>query len=157
MEFLIIFKAMWVLLRRNFGAIFLAVLLPFMLSHLVVLQAREMGMPYRLGLDIVHGAVVLSYLSVVVRLKFSGPAQFGFGFATPRWPGLSVLLQSTFAVVVIGLPIALALHPLTQALEGLSMAHGGTWDLVPTVMLPEFTITTLVGLSLAAALHKVER
>jgi len=143
------------LLRTHFSALLLAAVLPFVCSHLVVLLARQIGMPYRLGLDFVHGLFVLSYLTVVVQLRFDGLAKFGFAVARPRWPGFQPLILAVCAVVLIGLPAALVLHPAVQALESLADQNGGAWALVPTVMFPEFIMTTLIGLALAAGKGKV--
>jgi len=146
---------MWHLVCEYFGAILVAALLPFVISHLVVLQARHIGMPSRLGLDFVHGLFVLSYLTVIVRLNFQGVARFGFAVPRPRWPGFEALVLATISVILIGLPAALILHPITQALEALASDQGGLWAFVPTIMVPEFIMTTLIGLALAASFRKV--
>jgi hypothetical protein len=146
---------MWHLLSAHFGALMLAALMPFVFSHLVVLQARHMGMPYRLGLDIAHGLFVLSYLTVVMRMHFSGAAKFGFAVPRPRWPGFEAVVLAGVSVLLIGFPAALILHPITQTLEALADDQGGLWSYVPTVMMPEFIMTTLIGLALAAAMRKV--
>ena len=57
---------------------------------------------------------------------------------------------------LIGVPVAFLLHPLTQLLETISDDRGGFWLYVPTIMVPEFIMTTLIGLALAAALGKVK-
>ncbi|PCI39024.1 MAG: hypothetical protein COB46_09945 [Rhodospirillaceae bacterium] len=150
------FKFLGQILKKHGLSLLLAVLLPFICSHLVVLLARQIGMPYRLGLDFIHGVFVLAYLAAVVRLKFSGMAKFGFAMPRLACPGLKPLFLAAVSVVLIGLPVALALHPLTQALEALADERGGLWAFVPTIMVPEFTMTTLVGLALAAALGKVK-
>lgn len=156
MKFLLILNDIWQLFQNRFGALLLAAFLPFVLSHLVVLQAREIGMPFRLGLDLIHGLLVLSYLSAVVRLDFAGLSRFGFGVPKLRWPGVKPLAMAGASVVVIGFPVAWLLHPLTQLLETITAEEGGLWHFLPTVMLPEFIMTTLVGLALAVALRKVE-
>jgi len=148
-------QTMWHLVRKQFGAVLIAALLPFVLSHLVVLQARHIGMPSRLVLDFTHGLFVLSYLTVVVRLNFQGAARFGFAVPRPRWPGFEGLVLATISVILIGLPAALILHPITQGLEAIAQDQGGLWTYVPTVMVPEFIMTTLIGLALAASFRKV--
>ena len=145
-------QLVWHLLRLHYGGLMLAVIFPFICSHLVVLFAREIGMPYRLGLDFAHGVFVLGYLTTVVRLEFLGLGQFGFSWPRLKWPGLEVLATALVSVILIGLPIALILHPLTQSLE----QNDGVWAIIPTVMVPEFIMTTLLGLALAAALGKVK-
>ncbi|MBL4748557.1 MAG: hypothetical protein JKY17_07330 [Magnetovibrio sp.] len=147
---LIQMQTMWRLLRINGGAMLLAALIPFICSHLVVMQARHIGMPIRLGLDLVHGLFVLSYLTAVVGMAFQGWAKFGLAVPKPRWPGIRPLVLATFAVGLIGLPVAFALHPVTQGLEAIAAGRGGWWAFIPTAMLPEFIMTTLVGLALAA-------
>lgn len=112
-------------------------------------------MPYRLGLDFVHGIFVLGYLAAIVRLEFFGLAKFGFAVPKLRWPGFKSLFLAAVSVGLIGLPVALILHPITQGLEAFADERGGLWAFVPTIMVPEFTMTTLVGLALAAALGKV--
>lgn len=149
------FKSLGQIVKEHGRSLLLAVLLPFICSHLVVLLARQIGMPYRLGLDAVHGVFVLGYLAAVVRLEFYGLAKIGFAMPRFAWPGLKPLFLAAVSVVLIGLPVALALHPITQALEAIAEERGGLWAFVPTIMVPEFTMTTLVGLALAAALGKV--
>lgn len=141
--------------KGNAKSLLLAVILPFICSHLVVLLARQIGMPYRLGLDFIHGLFVLGYLAAIVRLEFFGLAKFGFAMPKFFWPGFQPLVLASISVVLIGLPVALALHPITQGLEALAEERGGLWAFVPTIMVPEFIMTTLVGLALAAALGKV--
>ena len=143
------------LVCEQFGAVLLAALLPFVISHMVVLQARHIGMPSRLGLDFIHGLFVLSYLTAVVRMNFQGAARFGFAVPRPRWPGFEAMALATLSVVLIGLPAALILHPITQGLEALASEQGGLWAYIPTVMVPEFIMTTLIGLALAASFRKV--
>jgi len=148
-------KIMGRLARTHFGALLLAAFLPFICSHLIVLQARFVGMPYRLGLDISHGLFVLAYLSTVARLEFQGLARFGF--ARPRfvWFGVKPLALALVCVMLVGVPMAFLLHPLTHMLEQMNVDQRGLWTAVPTVMVPEFTMTALIGLALAAVRVKV--
>lgn len=142
--------------RTRIGPIALSAVLPFVASHLVVMQARSIGMPERLALDLLHGFIVLGYLAALVKVaggRASGLAKFGF--AWPRnikLPGLRVLATMAAAVIVVGLPLALLLHPMVQALEGWQMDFG---IYLPVTMLPEFVMTTLVGLVIAAQTGKV--
>lgn len=138
------------LATTRLGPIALAALLPFIVSHLMVLQARRIGMPERLALDLLHGLVVLSYLTACVRVAQgpgTGLARFGIAMPKPSWPGLDVMARVTGAVVLVGLPLAVLLHPLVQAMEA---AQGAGALYLPVTMLPEFVMTTLVGLALAA-------
>jgi len=144
------------LARTRIGWIALAAILPFIASHLVVMQARHIGMPERLGLDLLHGFIVLSYLTAVVRTaqsRTSGMARVGLAWPKVRWPGFGSLLRVAIMVCVIGLPLALALHPLVQALES---AQAGQEFYFPVTMLPEFIMTTVVGLVLAAELNSTQ-
>ena len=141
-------QSTFLLARTRIGWIALAAILPFIASHWVVMQARHIGMPERLVLDLLHGFIVLSYLTAVVRIaqsRASPVARAGFAWPKVRWPGIANLLRAAIIVILIGLPLALALHPIVQALEA---AQGFTF---PVTMLPEFIMTTLVGLVLAAA------
>ena len=142
------------LARTRLGVVALAAIVPFVASHLVVLQARRIGMPERLILDFLHGVIVLSYLTAVVRIaqnrgvgRAVGAAWFGLAWPKTRWPGLAVVARMTAATVLIGLPLALLLHPLVQAIE-LAQDAGAIY--FPVTMLPEYVMTTLVGLVLAA-------
>lgn len=134
----------------------LAAVLPFIASHWVVMQARSVGMPERLVLDLLHGFIVLGYLAALVRVargEASGLARFGFLW--PRGitlPSLRVMAVMAVVVAIIGLPLALALHPVVQALEVWQRSHG---LYLPITMLPEFVMTTLVGLVIAAQSRKV--
>jgi len=136
----------------------LAALLPFIASHLVVLQARAVGMPERLVLDLLHGVIVLGYLAALVRVaqgegEVAGLARFGFVWPRGiKFPTLGVLAVMAAVVVIIGLPLALLLHPLVQGLEGWQQDQG---FYLPVTMLPEFVMTTLVGLVIAAQSRKV--
>lgn len=143
-------KTTLILARTRIGWIFLAAILPFIASHVVVMQARHIGMPERLALDLLHGFIVLSYLTAVIRTaqsRASPMARAGFAWPKVRWPGFARLLRAAIIVILIGLPLALALHPLVQALEAAQAAQGFYF---PVTMLPEFIMTTLVGLVLAA-------
>lgn len=144
------------LTRTRIGPIALSAVLPFIASHGVVMQARSIGMPERFVLDLLHGFIVLGYLTALVKVaggEASGLARFGF--AWPRGiklPGLRVLASMAAVVIVIGLPLALLLHPLVQALEVWQMNFG---IYLPVTMLPEFVMTTVVGLVIAAQTGKV--
>ncbi len=143
------------LARTRLGPIALAAVLPFIASHLVVLQARRIGMPERLALDLLHGVIVLGYLTATVRIAQSraqGLARFGFAWPKTRTPGLAAIVRMAGVVVLVGLPLALILHPAVQALEAAQAGHG---LYLPVTMLPEFIMTTLVGLVLAAEMGKV--
>lgn len=156
--FVSLLKTLLHLARTRLGPVALAALLPFILSHLVVLQARRIGMPERLVLDVLHGAVVLSYLTACVRVAQgpgTGLARFGLAMPKPTWPGFGVMARVTGAVVLIGLPTALLLHPLVQAMEAAQNNLGAGALYLPVTMLPEFIMTTLVGLALAAGTGKV--
>lgn len=149
-------KTTFSLARTRIGWIALAAILPFIASHLVVMQARTIGMPERLGLDLLHGFIVLSYLTAVIRTaqsRASGMARAGFAWPKVRWPGFASLLRAAIIVSVIGLPLALALHPIVQALEAAQAAQDFYF---PVTMLPEFIMTTLVGLVLAAELNSTQ-
>lgn len=140
---------------KRLGPVALAAVLPFIASHLVVMQARRIGMPERLVLDLLHGVIVLAYLTAAVRIAQSraqGLARFGFAWPRTRWPGFAALARMTGVVVLVGLPFALILHPLVEALES---AQAGSGLYLPVTMLPEFVMTTLVGLVLAAQTGKV--
>ena len=118
--FLQLLKTTVQLARTRLGLIALAAVLPFIASHLVVLQARRIGMPERLILDLLHGVIVLAYLTACVRLAQSrgaGAARFGIAWPKPHRLGLAALLRVAGAVVLVGLPLALALHPVVQAIE----------------------------------------
>lgn len=143
------------LARTRLRSVALAAVLPFIASHLVVLQARQIGMPERLVLDLLHGFIVLSYLTAAVRIAQSravGAVRFGVAWPKTRWPGLGSIVRMAGVVVLIGLPLALLLHPLVQAIE-LAQNAGAVY--FPVTMLPEFVMTTLVGLVLAAETGKV--
>ena len=146
------------LARTRLGPVALAALVPFIASHLVVLQARRIGMPERLVLDLVHGIIVLSYLTACVRVaqgRARGLDRLGIAGPKPSWPGLGVMAQVIAAVIVIGLPVAVLLHPLVQAMETAQAGPGAGAFYLPVTMLPEFIMTTLVGLALAAGTGKV--
>ena len=142
------------LARTRLGALALAALLPFVASHVVVLQARQIGMPERLLLDALHGVLVLSYLTAAVRVaKGEALGLARFGFAWPRGirlPGVQALVTMGAVVVLIGLPAAWALHPLTHVIEDWAVQSVSAWAAVPTVMVPEFVMTTLLALVMAA-------
>jgi len=65
------------------------------------------------------------------------------------------LVRVTAAVIVIGLPVAALLHPLVQAMETAQAELGAGAFYLPVTMLPEFVMTTLVGLALAAGTGKM--
>lgn len=143
-------QSTFALAQTRIGWILLAAIVPFITSHLVVMQARHIGMPERIILDLLHGFIVLSYLTAVIRTaesRASGIARAGFAWPKVRWPGFTNLLRAAIIVILIGLPLALALHPAVQALEA---AQAGQGFYFPVTMLPEFIMTTLVGLVLAA-------
>ena len=144
------------LIRTRIGPVALCAVLPFVASHLVVMQARSIGMPERLVLDLLHDFIVLGYLTALVRVAGGEALSLArIGFAWPRGiklPGLGVLVTMAAAVVIVGLPLALLLHPMVQALEGWQMDFG---IYLPVTMLPEFVMTTLVGLVIAAQTGKV--
>lgn len=157
--FLSLLRTVLHLARTRLGSVALAALVPFIASHLVVLQARRIGMPERLVLDLVHGLIVLSYLTACVRVaqgRARGLDRFGIAGPKPSWPGLAVMVQITAAVVVIGLPVAVLLHPLVQSMEAAQAGLSAGALYLPVTMLPEFVMTTLVGLALAAGTGKVE-
>jgi len=147
------------LARTRLGAMALAVLIPFVASHLVVLQARQMGMPERLALDLLHGVLVLSYLTAAVRAaqgRAVGAARFGFAWPRGiRLPAVQALATMGAVVLLIGLPAAWALHPLTHVIEDWAVQSATAWAAVPTVMAPEFVMTTLVALVIAAETAKM--
>lgn len=146
------------LARTRLGPVALAALAPFVASHLVVLQARRIGMPERLVLDAVHGVIVLSYLGAAVRVaqgRAVGAARVGLAWPRVRWPGWGAIVKMTAAVVIIGLPVALLLHPLTRAVEAWAAQAAGAWIAVPTVMIPEYVMTALVALVLAGETAKM--
>ena len=151
-----LFKTTLHLTARRIGPIALAAVLPFIASHGVVMAARRVGMPERLVLDLLHGFIVLAYLTATVRLAQSrGSGWARFGFARPRrvrWPGLGRVAAMAAVVLVIGLPVALLLHRLVQTLETVQ-ANAGLY--LPVTMLPEFVMTTLVGLVIAAGTAKI--
>lgn len=156
--FLSLLKAILSLASTRLGPVALAALVPFIASHLVVLQARRIGMPDRLVLDLVHGIIVLSYLTACVRVaqgRGRGLDLVGIAGPKPSWPGWSVIVRVTAAVIVIGLPVAVLLHPLIQAMETAQAGPGAGALYLPVTMLPEFVMTTLVGLALAAGTGKV--
>ena len=143
-------QSTFIVARTRIGWIFLAAIVPFVASHLVVMQARHIGMPQRLMLDLLHGFIVLSYLTAVIRIaqsRATGMTRAGFAWPKVRWPGVAPLLRATIIVSLIGLPLALALHPIVHTLEA---AQAGQGFYFPVTMLPEFIMTTLVGLVLAA-------
>lgn len=149
-------KTTFTMARTRIGWIFLAAILPFIASHLVVMQARSIGMPERLGLDLLHGFIVLSYLTAVVRIaqrRASPIAHAGLAWPKIRWPGFASLLRAAILVCFIGLPLALVLHPIVQGLESAQATQGFYF---PVTMLPEFIMTTLVGLVLAAELNSTQ-
>ena len=147
--FLQLLKTTVQLARTRLGLIALAAVLPFIASHLGGLQARGCGMPERLVLDLLHGFIVLSYLTAAVRIAQSrgqGIARFGFAWPKPHRLGVAALLRVAGTVVLVGLPLALALHPAVQAIEA---AQATSTLRFPVTMLPEFVMTTWVGLVLA--------
>jgi len=153
-DVLVLFRATGDLARRRLGWVALAALAPFAISHLVVLQARRIGLPERLALDLVHGLFVLSYLTACVRVaqgRAYALARFGFALPKPSWPGFGVMARVVVVVVVVGLPVALLLHPFVQMLERMQTGAG---LYIPVTMLPEFVMTTLVGLALAASMDQ---
>lgn len=147
------------LARTRLLALGLAAVLPFVASHVVVLQARQIGMPERLVLDLLHGVLVLSYLTAAVRVaqgQAVGAARFGAAMPSKlSWPGFAALMRMAAAVVLIGLPAALLLHPLTHVIEDWAVQSASAWAAVPTVMVPEFVMTTLVALVIAAETAKM--
>ena len=72
-------------------------------------------------------------------------------FSKPPCVGLWRLLNAGLVLALIGGPAALLLHPVIDALEGLSV--GGV--AFPAAMVPEFVMTALIGLVLAAAERKM--
>lgn len=144
-------------------ALAFAALIPFVVSHGVVLQARQIGMPERLLLDALHGVLVLSYLTAAVRVAKGGALGEALGlarcgFAWPRGirlPGVQALVTMGAVVVLIGLPAALLLHPLTHVIENWAVQSASAWAAVPTVMVPEFVMTTLLALVIAAQTVKM--
>ncbi|MCR4379047.1 MAG: hypothetical protein NUV50_13250 [Rhodospirillales bacterium] len=147
------------LARKRLSALGLAAVLPFVASHVVVLQARQIGMPERLALDALHGVLVLSYLTAAVRVaqgEAVGAARFGFAWPCGiRLPGVQALMTMGAVVLLIGLPAAWALHPLTHVIEDWAVQSASAWAAVPTVMVPEFVMTTLLALVLAAQTVKM--
>lgn len=157
LTFLPLLKTTGQLARTRLGAVALAAVVPFVASHVVVMTARQIGMPERLVLDLLHGFIVLSYLTAAVRIgqsRAQGRAA-RFGFALPRriaLPGFAALARMAGVVVLIGLPAALLLHPLVEAAEAWQ-AQAGLY--LPVTMIPEFVMTTVVALVLAAGTGKV--
>lgn len=134
------------------GALALAMIVPFAASHAVVMTARTVGMPERLALDVLHGVIVLAYLGAVLRLldgSATGAARLGFAVPKPPCIGLWKLIHAGLVLAVLGVPAALGLHPVIDALEGVRV--GGV--AFPAAMLPEFVMTTLIGLVLSAGAH----
>lgn len=143
------------LARKRLLALALAAVLPFIASHLVVLQARQMGLPERLLLDMLHGVIVLSYLTAAVRVaegQAVGAARFGAAIFKLSWPGFQALVRMGAAIGLIGLPLALLAHPVVQAIES---SQNASMMYVPVTMLPEFVMTTLVALVIAAETVKI--
>lgn len=155
--FVDLLSATWILARTRGGAVALAALAPFLLSHVVVMQARRVGLPERLVLDAVHGVIVLGYLGALLRVARQEAAGLAcFGFALPRlsWPGFAPLLAMAAVIAAIGLPAALALHPVVEAIEAAQGPQGLGGAYFPATMLPEFVMTTLIGLVIAAQRSK---
>ena len=133
----------------------MAAIVPFAASHAVVMTARSVGMPERLALDVLHGVIVLAYLGAVLRIAGgSATGQEGaklarLGFAVPKLPcvGLWKLLNAGLVLALIGVPAALAFHPLIDTLEQVRI-FGYAF---PAAMLPEFVMTALIGVILVAA------
>jgi len=85
-----------------------------------------------------------------------GAARFGVAMPVKLiWPGIHALVRMAVAVTLIGLPAALLLHPLTHIIEDRAVQFFSAWAAVPTVMVPEFVMTTLVALVIAAETAKM--
>lgn len=132
--------------------------LPFAASHAVVMVARTIGTPERLALDLLHGFIVLGYLTAIVRIaggqgqgQGHGQGLARFGYAWPRrirLPAFADMLSIAAVVVMIGLPVALLLHAIVQAAEAWQ-ARADMAVYIPVTMVPEFVMTTLIGLAIA--------
>ena len=143
--------------KRRGLALLVAAVLPFLASHVVVMTARSVGMPERLALDLLHGVLVLAYLGAVLKIV-DGEAKglVRFGFAVPRlvWPGGVVVLKVWVVIVAFGLPAALILHPIVEGIEAAQAGREG-FLYFPAAMLPEFIMTTLIGVVWAVASAKI--
>ena len=149
------YKAMQLLLR-NFPTVARAALLPFALSVAFVVLARTLAAPERYVFDGLHGLMVLSYLTSLVRLAmgtYPGAHIATLSLPRPTWeefPGLVPILRLFGEALVVVLPAAFIIFLLTMYIGPLVMITQSMVVAVAAMLFVEFFLTTLLGLVMGA-------
>ncbi len=149
-------------LGRAYPVILRAALLPFLLSVGVVVLARMVGAPERYVLDGLHGVLVISYLTSVIRIAagtYPGPGLLSLAVPKPSWPGLRPILGMLGEALLLVLPTALFLFVLLIYFGPTLAAALTVLDsqvvFIAVQLVPEFILTTLLGLVLGHGMAKI--
>jgi len=134
-----------------------AAVLPFALAVAFVVLGRWIGPPSRLFLDILHGLMVISYLTSVARIVMGTYPGFGLvGLAVPQpsWPGGPIARSIAADALVLMVPTGFVLYifainfgPMVMMLESTVLNVAGTLAL-------EFILNTLLGLVIGAGMAR---
>ncbi|MDH5187476.1 MAG: phosphoribosylanthranilate isomerase [Rhodospirillaceae bacterium] len=144
---------------RNLLPMLKLAILPFAISITVVILARDIGHPWRLVLDGVHGLIVIMFLSAGVGVV-RGAMPIGmarFGFAVPKINLLRRITEwkTTFSLLIAAIfvmtPLTIVVGLLFRRIEMLLLAFNITWFGVPAHIIPEFLLNIMVAGLISAA------
>ena len=130
---------------------------PFALSLAAVYFARDIGAPARYLFDGVHGLMVLTYLTSLVRIAqgtYPGFNVMGFAVPKPAWPGMRPALSIAGEALVLMLPTAVILFFIARyTIVPISHLDNAALNVV-LILVPEFLLSTLLGLVVGAGLAR---
>ncbi|MCW8915108.1 MAG: hypothetical protein OQK24_04550 [Magnetovibrio sp.] len=144
-------------LLNAFPLIVRAAILPFAVSVAAVVVARWLGSAERYVFDVLHGLMVISYLTSLSRIvagTFPGYNIMTFAVPRPSWPGMGIAKSIGGEALLVLLPTMFILYLLAINFGPFITAVGSTVLSVAAMLAVEYFLTTLLGLVVGAGMAK---
>ncbi len=144
-------------LLQAFPLVLRAALLPFAASVAAVVMAGWLNAPERYLFDILHGLLVISYLTSLSRIvvgTFPGNNFMTFAVPSPTWPGLAIAKSIAGEALLVLLPTMFILYMLAINFGPFITAVGSTVVSVTVMLVVEYFLATLLGLVVGAGMAK---